>query len=67
MAEGDEPKENLNTGSNAFRGPGKLWPLAPGAPGHKNFPVKFNDEGYTAPEKVHTLSPEVHMEINNIS
>lgn len=29
------------------------------------FPVKFSDEGYPATEKVHTLSPEVHMEYNN--
>tara|TARA_B110000285_G_C14744470_1_gene432307 strand:+ start:87 stop:467 length:381 start_codon:yes stop_codon:yes gene_type:complete len=67
MAE-DEPKVNLNIDSKSFRGPGKLWPLDPSAgPAHKNFPVKFSDEGYSAPEKVHTLSPEVHMEINNIS
>ena len=23
-------------------------------------------KGYTAPEKVHTLSPEMHMEVNNL-
>jgi len=29
------------------------------------YPVKFSGEGYPATEKVHTLSPEVHMEVNN--
>ena len=65
--EGDESKVNPNTDSKDFRGPGKLFPLDPASKQHKNVAVKFNDTGYTAPEKVHTLSPEVHMEINNIS
>jgi hypothetical protein len=29
------------------------------------YPVKFDGSGYPATEKVHTLSPEVHMEYNN--
>ena len=29
------------------------------------YPVKFDGAGYPATEKVHTLSPEVHMEYNN--
>ena len=68
MAE-DEPKVNLNIDSKDFRGPGKLWPLDPATKAFKNHPItpKFNDEGYDAPEKVHDLKPEVHMEINNIS
>ena len=63
----EEPKVNLNTDSKAFRGKGKLFPLSPAAKAHKNFPVEFSDEGYDAPEQVHFLKPEVHMEINNIS
>ena len=63
----EDPKENLNTDSKAFRGPGALFPLDPKAPAHKViFPVKFSDEGYDAPEKVHNLKPEVHMEVNNL-
>ena len=68
MAEKEDAKENLNTNNDDFRGPKALFPLTPKATDFSvKFPVKFDDKGYTAPEKVHTLSPEVHMEINNIS
>ena len=51
----------------SFRGPGHLFPLNPGAPGFVvKEPIKYNTKGYTLPEKVHTLSPEVHMEFNNV-
>ena len=61
-----EEEENLNTAGNDFRGPGALFPLNPASKNHATaFPVKFSDDGYSAPEKVHTLSPEVHMEYNN--
>ena len=64
----EEPKVNLNIDSKDFRGPKALWPLKPGAPKFEvKFPVTFDDKGYDAPEKVHDLKPEVHMEINNIS
>ena len=63
--DGDE--EGLNIDSKAFRGPGHLFPLNPAAEGHSNPKIPYSMEGYTAPEKVHTLSPEVHMEINNLS
>merc|ERR1712195_339369 len=59
MAEKEDKKENLNTKGDDFRGPKALIPLTPAAP-------KFDDKGYDAPEKVHNLVPEVHMEINNI-
>ena len=64
--EGDK-KENLNIDSKDFRGPGHLFPLKPAAKKFEvKFPVKFDDNGYTAPEKVHVLEPEVHMEVNNL-
>ena len=70
MAEADgegDKKENLNIDSKDFRGPGHLFPLKPAA---KKFevkfpPRKFDNNGYSAPEKVHELKPEVHMEYNN--
>ena len=69
LAMAQDEKENLNLDSKAFRGPGNLFPLNPSAYDGKAFgtafPVTVNFDGYTAPEKVHTLSPEVHMEYNN--
>ena len=66
--EGGDADEDLNIYSSSFRGPGNLFPLNPGAPAFGvRFPVKFDKSGYPAPEKVHTLSPEVHMEFNNLS
>merc|ERR1719263_1305194 len=60
-------KENLNIDGNDFRGPKQLFPLKPEAPKFEvKFPVKFDDKGYDAPEKVHYLKPEVHMEYNNV-
>ena len=59
--------DDLNLYSMSFRGPGSLFPLSPGAPGFVvKTPIKYNTKGYTLPEKVHTLSPEVHMEFNNV-
>ena len=67
MAEKEDKEENLNTKGDDFRGPKALWPLAPDAPKFEvKFPVTFDDKGYDAPEKLHNLVPEVHMEINNI-
>merc|ERR1712166_46145 len=67
MAEKEDKKENLNTKGDDFRGPKALIPLTPAAPKFEvKFPVKFDDKGYDAPEKVHFLKPEVHMEVNNI-
>jgi len=45
-----------------------LFPLKPVAKKHELTPgqkVKFDDKGYSEPEKVHTLAPELHMEYNN--
>ena len=65
LAMGEED-ENLNTSNDDFRGPGKLFPLAPAAKGFAvKEPIEYDTKGYTLPEKVHTLSPEVHMEFNN--
>ena len=72
MAEGEDEgkgdkKVNLNIDSKDFRGPGHLFPLDPKAKKFEvKFPVKFDDKGYTAPEKVDYLKPAVHMEVNNI-
>ena len=59
--------EDLNLYSTAFRGQGHLFPLAPGAPSFtvKN-PITYDTKGYTLPEKVHVLVPEVHIEFNNV-
>merc|ERR1712166_379756 len=66
MAEEEPKKENLNIDSPDFKGPKHLFPLDPASKNHATaFPVKFDDKGYPAPEKVHILSPEVHMEYNN--
>ena len=61
MAEGDDEKKvNLNIDSKDFRGPGHLFPLNPAAPAFKTkFPVKVDTKGYTAPERVDVLAPEV--------
>jgi|APSaa5957512535_1039671.scaffolds.fasta_scaffold151188_1 hypothetical protein len=67
--EGDkeDKKVNLNIDSKDFRGPGNLFPLKPAAKNFEvKFPVKFDDKGYTPPEKVDYLKPEVHMEYNNV-
>ena len=67
MSEKDDTKEeeSLNTDSKAFRGPGNLFPLNPKAPGFEAAEITYDTVGYTAPEKVHELKPEVHMEFNN--
>lgn len=69
MAEGDDgdKKVNLNIDSKDFRGDGHLFPLNPPAKDFKTkFPVTVDEKGYTPPEKVHFLKPEVHMEVNNL-
>ena len=59
--------EDLNIYSSSFRGPGHLFPLKPKAPRFTvKFPVKYDTTGYTLPEKVAILVPEVHMEVNNL-
>jgi len=60
--------DDLNLYSTSFRGPGHLFPLNPGAPGFVvKDPVRnYDTKGYTLPEKVHILVPEVHMEFNNV-
>ena len=65
--EGGDAAEDLNIYSSSFRGPGHLFPLKPKAPKFSvKFPVEFDNKGYPLPEKVHTLSPELHMEYNNL-
>merc|ERR1712166_335228 len=63
---GGDTAEDLNIYSSSFRGPSHLFPLNPGPKQFGvRFPVKFDKSGYPAPEKVHILVPEVHMEFNN--
>ena len=64
MSEGEDD-ESLNLDSKSYRGPGHLFPLNPAPKGFQAKEIPYDTVGYTAPEKVHTISPEVHMEYNN--
>jgi hypothetical protein len=61
-------QEDLNLYSNSFRGPGHLFSLKPGPVAFKvKFPVAYDRMGYSDPEKVANLSPELHMEFGNVA
>jgi len=61
--------ENLKIGRNDLVQVGGPSGIAKddATPFSVKFPVKFDGKGYPSTEKVHTLSPEVHMEYNNQS
>ena len=45
---------------------GRLFPLKPAAAAFEvKDPIEYNKEGYPLPEKVHTLSPEIHQNEND--
>ena len=58
--------DDLNLYSGAFVGPAHLFPLNPAPVAHRYQKIPYSMKGYTAPEKLAILSPEMHMEYNDL-